>query len=111
MPKSPSDRLHGTLDLLILKTLKSQGRMHGYGISLHIQYCSRDVLRVEEGSLYPALRRMENAGWLTAEWGLTESQRRARYYSLTAAGEQQFREAEFRWSRLAEAIGRVLQEG
>jgi PadR family transcriptional regulator, regulatory protein PadR len=111
LSKYPSDRLHGALDLLVLKSLKSQGRMHGYGITLHIQYCSRDVLRVEEGSLYPALRRMEKAGWLQAEWGLTENQRRARYYSLTPAGERQFREAELRWGRLAEAIGRILQHG
>lgn len=111
MSKSSSDRLYGALDLIVLRCLKSQGRMHGYGLTLHIQHCSRDVLRVEEGSLYPALRRMEEAGWLNAEWGLTENQRRARYYSLTPEGERQFRDAELRWGRLAEAVGRILREG
>lgn len=110
MSKSSNDRLQGTLDLLVLKTLKSQGRMHGYGITLHIQHSSRDVLRVEEGSLYPALRRMEKAGWVEAEWGVTENHRRARYYRLTAAGESQLKHAEAGWARLTEAVARVLKE-
>lgn len=111
MSKNRNDRLQGTLDLLVLKSLKSQGRMHGYSITLHIQHSSRDVLRVEEGSLYPALRRMEHAGWVEAEWGVTENQRRARYYRLTAAGESRLKEAESSWARLTEAVARVLKEG
>lgn len=111
MNRSRNDRLQGTLDLLVLKTLKSQGRMHGYGITLHIQHSSRDVLRIEEGSLYPALRRMEEAGWIEAEWDVTENRRRARYYRLTSEGERQFKEAQAAWARLTEAVASVLRDG
>src|SRR6202041_3901983 len=91
--RTPSnDRLKGTLDLLVLKTLASQGRMHGYAITLRIEEISENVLRLEEGSLYPALHRMTQAGWLRSEWGVSESNRRARYYSITAAGRKQFTE-------------------
>src|SRR5205809_4322398 len=91
-----------------LKTLE-HGAMHGYGITLHIQRVSSDVLRVEEGSLYPALHRMEQDGWITAEWGTSENNRRARYYRLTATGRKQLAEEEKNWARLTEAVASVLQ--
>ena len=102
------DRLKGTLDLLVLKTLASQGRMHGYAITLRIDEISENVLRLEEGSLYPALHRMTQAGWLRSEWGVSESNRRARYYSITAAGRRQLAEETREWSQLTGAVARVL---
>ena len=102
------ERLQGTLDLLILKTLSSQDRAHGYAITLHVQKASNDALRVEEGSLYPALHRMTNEGWLKAEWGTSDNNRRARYYSLTASGRKQLSEEEKNWAELTEAVARVL---
>jgi PadR family transcriptional regulator PadR len=83
--------------------------MHGYEITLHIQRVSSDVLRVEEGSLYPALHRMEQDGWIRAEWGISENNRRARYYRLTAAGRKQLAEEEKNWARLTEAVASILQ--
>jgi transcriptional regulator len=109
MGKHPNDRLQGTLDLLVLKTLASRGRMHGYGITLHIGNISEEALRVEEGSLYPALHRMTQAGWIKAEWGASENNRRARYYSITVAGRKQLREEEESWARLTSAVARVLR--
>jgi transcriptional regulator len=103
-----NDRLKGTLDLLVLKTLASQGRMHGYAITLRIEEISENVLRLEEGSLYPALHRMTQAGWLRPEWGISESNRRARYYSVTAAGRKQLAEETQEWSQLTSAVARVL---
>lgn len=108
MTKPNSDVLQGTLALLVLKTLV-RGPMHGYGITLHIQRVSKDVLRVEEGSLYPALHRMEQEGWIRAEWGTSENNRRARYYRLTATGRKQLAEEERNWARLTEAVASVLQ--
>jgi PadR family transcriptional regulator PadR len=105
--KSKTDVLQGTLALLILKTL-TRGTMHGYGITLHIQRVSNDALRVEEGSLYPALHRMEQDGWISAEWGTTENNRRARYYRLTAAGRKQLSEEEKSWRRLTQGVASVL---
>ena len=107
--KHKNDRLQGTLDLLVLRTLASRGRMHGYGITLHIEQISKDVLRLEEGSLYPALHRMTQAGWLKDDWGASENNRRARYYSITAAGRKQLAEEEKNWAELTEAVTRVLQ--
>jgi PadR family transcriptional regulator, regulatory protein PadR len=107
MMKQKNDTLQGTLGLLVLKTL-SQGPMHGWGITLQIQDISGEVLRVEEGSLYPALHRMEQEGWIAAEWGLSENNRRARYYRLTAAGRKQLAEEEQNWKQLTEAVARVL---
>jgi PadR family transcriptional regulator, regulatory protein PadR len=104
-----NDRLQGTLDLLVLKTLSSRGRMHGYGITLHIQQISQDALRIEEGSLYPALHRMTQAGWLKAEWGASENNRRARYYTVTATGRKQLQEEEENWTGLTDAVSRVLR--
>src|SRR5580704_15934655 len=109
MRKHTNDRLQGTLDLLVLKTLSSQGRMHGYGITLRIEQISGNTLRLEEGSLYPALHRMTQSGWLRAEWGASENNRRARYYSITAAGRKQLAEEERNWAQLMDAVGRVLR--
>jgi PadR family transcriptional regulator PadR len=102
-----NDTLQGTLALLVLKTLL-QGPMHGWGVTLHIQEVSDQVLRVEEGSLYPALHRMEQAGWIAAEWGVSENNRRARYYRLTAAGRKQLAAEETNWKQLTDAVARVL---
>jgi PadR family transcriptional regulator, regulatory protein PadR len=107
--KHNNDRLQGTLDLLVLKTLVSRGRMHGYGITLHIEKISEEVLRLEEGSLYPALHRMTQSGWLRSEWGASEHNRRARYYSITAAGRRQLAAEEKGWTQLTEAVARVLR--
>jgi len=109
MSKHANDRLQGTLDLLVLKTLTSRGPMHGYGITLHIEQISREILRLEEGSLYPALHRMTQAGWLRPEWGASENNRRARYYSITAAGRRQLDQEERNWSALTGAVARVLK--
>src|ERR1700751_3794234 len=104
-----NDRLQGTLDLLVLTTLASRGSMHGYAITLHVETVSKDVLRLEEGSLYPALHRMSQAGWLRAEWSEAENKRRARYYSITAAGRKHLAEEEENWASLTGAVARVLQ--
>ncbi len=109
MPKHTNDRLQGTLDLLVLKTLASRGKMHGYAITLHVEQISENVLRLEEGSLYPALHRMTQAGWLKAEWGASENNRRARFYSITAAGRKQLAEEEESWAELTDAVARVLR--
>jgi PadR family transcriptional regulator, regulatory protein PadR len=108
MGRQNGDVLQGTLDLLILRMLM-KGPMHGYRIAVHIERVSDDVLRVEEGSLYPALHRIEHAGWIKAEWGLTETNRRARFYSLTAAGRKQLAREEENWRRLTEAVAKVLK--
>lgn len=109
MPKTKNDILQGTLDLLVLKTIAAQGRMHGYAITAHIQRVSSELLRVEEGSLYPALHRMSQDGWLRAEWGTTEKNRQARFYSITAAGRKQLELEEESWARLREGVQRVLR--
>jgi PadR family transcriptional regulator PadR len=109
MAPQKNDILQGTLALLVLKTLASNRRMHGYAVTTHIQRVSADLLRVEEGSLYPALHRMEQLGWLRSEWGLTEKNREARFYSLTAKGRKQLALEEESWSRLTEGVGRVLR--
>lgn len=109
MPPSRNDILQGTLALLVLKTLASNRRMHGYAITTHIQRVSADLLRVEEGSLYPALHRMEQLGWLRSEWDVTERGREARFYSLTAKGRKQLATEEESWNRLTEGVARVLR--
>jgi PadR family transcriptional regulator PadR len=109
MPKHTNDRLQGTLDLLVLKTLESLGPMHGYGITLHVERVSKDILRLEEGSLYPALHRMTQSRWLRSEWGASENNRRARYYSITAAGRKQLAAEERNWAQLTEAVAHVLR--
>jgi transcriptional regulator len=105
---SRTDLLQGTLDLLILRTLQN-GPMHGWSISERIQQISRDVLQVNQGSLYPALHRLEHQGWISAEWGVSELGRRARFYTLTKLGRQQLESETANWERLSEAIGRVLK--
>ncbi len=105
---SKLDLLQGTLDLLILRTLQA-GPQHGWAISERIQQISQDVLRVNQGSLYPALHRLEHQGWIVAEWGVSELGRRARFYSLTAAGRKQLDAERESWTKLTNAIGRVLE--
>jgi PadR family transcriptional regulator, regulatory protein PadR len=107
MKKKP-DTLQGTLDLLILRTLSSRGPVHGYGIAVHIEQVSGDILTVEEGSLYPALHRMELGGWIASEWNLTANKRRARYYRITPAGRKKLAEEEQSWRMLTDAVTRVL---
>ncbi len=106
--QSRLDLLQGTLDLLVLRTLQN-GPMHGWSISERIQQISQDVLRVNQGSLYPALHRLEHQGWIKAEWGVSELGRRARFYRLSAAGRKQLEHETNDWTRLAAAIGRVLE--
>ena len=108
MIKAKTDLLQGTLDLLVLKTLALEP-MHGWGISQRIQQMSRDVLRVNQGSLYPALHRLEQQGWISAEWGESENNRRAKYYKLTAAGRKQLAVERETWERFSEAIDLILQ--
>jgi transcriptional regulator len=109
MPKNKNDILQGTLGLLVLKTLAAQGRMHGYAITAHIQRVSADSLRVEEGSLYPALHRMAQDGWLRGEWDTTEKNRQARFYTITAAGRKQLELEQENWGRLRDGVQRVLR--
>lgn len=108
MGKAHSDVLQGTLDLLVLRTL-ARGPMHGYGIVVHIQKVSAEVLRVEEGSLYPALHRIEQTGWISSEWGVSDNNRRAKYYRLTAAGRKQLEKEEANWDKLTRAVAKVLR--
>jgi len=107
MPREDRNLLQGTLDILILKTL-SWGPMHGYGIASWIEGQSKDALRVEEGSLYPALHRMERKGWIASEWQLTENKRRAKLYRLTRDGRRQLRADLSEWKRFAGAVASVL---
>jgi PadR family transcriptional regulator, regulatory protein PadR len=104
----PTDRLQGTLDLLILRVLR-QETMHGWGIAQQIQQISRDVLTVNQGSLYPALRRLEERGWIEASWGTSENNRRARFYRLTTQGRRQLAEETTSWEEFVVAVTRVLQ--
>ena len=108
MAIQPTDRLQGTLDLLILRVVR-QERMHGWGIAQQIQHISRDVLQVNQGSLYPALRRLEERGWIRAEWGTSDNNRRARFYELTATGRRQLSQETASWEEFVLAVTRVLQ--
>ena len=105
-----NDILQGTLALLVLQTLAAGRKMHGYAITAHIHRISDQLLRVEEGSLYPALHRMEQDGWVRAEWGKTEKGREARFYAITAKGRRQLEEEQQNWRRLTEGVARVLTE-
>jgi len=107
--RQKNDILQGTLALLVLRPLDTQGRTHGYAITQHIQRASNNLLRVEEGSLYPALHRMEQDGWVRADWGTTEKNRQARFYALTAAGHRQLAREQESWARLTEGVRRVLR--
>ncbi len=101
--------LQGSLDLLVLKTLAQTSSLHGYGIVLHIQRASNELLRVEEGSLYPALHRMEQSGWIRSEWAQTETGRKAKYYKLSAAGRKQLGQAEESFEQLVKGVRAVLR--
>ena len=103
------DSLQGSLPVMVLKILGRRGPLHGYGITAQIESMSKDVLRVEEGSLYPALHRMEEAGWIKARWVTTENKRRARLYEITSAGRKQLEDEEVRWKLVTAAVGQVLQ--
>ena len=109
MTRTNSDQLHGTLDLLVLRTLLA-GPQHGYGIAQRLHQLSDEVLQVEEGSLYPALYRMEQRGWITSEWAITDMNRRARFYKLTRAGRKQVEAETGSWQRLSGAIDRIISE-
>lgn len=109
MPKSKNDKLQGTLTLLVLRTLASRGALHGYGLCEHIHSVSSELLQVEEGSLYPALHRMEQDNWISSEWIVTAKGRKAKVYSLTPEGRQQLALEEAAWERLTSGVARVLQ--
>lgn len=111
MGKPKNDILRGTLGMLVLKTLAVHERLHGYAITQQIQRTSADLLRVEEGSLYPALHRMEQDGWVKADWGVTEKNRQARFYRLTAAGRRELASEEAGWEQLTEGVRLVLEQG
>ena len=108
MANTRTDLMQGTLELLILKTL-SREKMHGYGIAQRIHTAVDDLLKVEDGSLYPALYRMEERGWIASEWGTSENNRRAKFYKLTRAGRQQLAAQSVNWERISQAVMRVLQ--
>ena len=101
--------LLGSLGFLVLKTLSQAGSLHGYGIVLHIQRASDELLRVEEGSLYPALHRMEQSGWISSEWALTETNRKAKYYKLTAAGKKELQEVEKSFDQVVKGVRAMLR--
>jgi transcriptional regulator len=107
-PSTNADQLHGTLDMLVLKVLQA-GPQHGYGIAQRLHVLSAEVLQVEEGSLYPALYRMEQRGWITSTWGQSENNRRARFYQLARAGRKQLAAETASWQRLTAAVTRVLE--
>jgi PadR family transcriptional regulator PadR len=108
LPQSPNDRLQGTLDLLVLKTL-AHGPMHGWSVALRIQEVSQDALLINQGSLYPALHRLEDAGYVASEWGTSENNRRAKYYHLTPLGKKQLQLETESWQRFADAVALVLR--
>jgi transcriptional regulator len=105
--RTNADQLHGTLDMLVLKTLEGEP-LHGYAVAVRLQQLSIDVLRVEEGSLYPALYRMEQRGWISSSWSLSENNRKARYYRMTRAGRRQLEAETASWRRLTGAVERIL---
>src|SRR6266849_7149529 len=104
-----SDVLQGTLDLMVLKTLDTLGRQHGYGIAQRIQQISQDALHLNQGTLYPALLRLEQRGWIDSEWGVSENNRKAKFYTLTKAGRKQLREETEDWQRMSAIINRLLE--
>ncbi len=108
MDKKQMELLQGTLDMLILKAV-SLGPLHGYGILLRIQQISKDRLEIQQGSLYPALYRLEHQGWISSEWGESEKKRKAKYYRLTAAGRRKLQTEAEKWNRMADVIARILQ--
>src|SRR5512134_1348058 len=109
MAQTRSDVLQGTLDLMVLKTLDTLGPMHGYGIAQRIQKVSNDVLYLNQGTLYPALLRLEQRGWISSSWGTSENNRKARFYALTRSGRRQLAREEDEWRRTVEIMGRLLR--
>lgn len=109
MPTTKAEVLQGTLDLLVLKTLDTMGPMHGFGIALRIQQVSEDLLQLNQGSLYPALLRLEQRSWIASKWGVSENNRKAKYYSLTRTGRKQLRDETAGWNQMAAVINRVLK--
>jgi PadR family transcriptional regulator, regulatory protein PadR len=109
MSTSKSEVLQGTLDLLVLKTLDSMGPMHGFGIAMRIQQVSQDLLQLNQGTLYPALLRLEQRGWIASKWGVSENNRRAKFYSLTRIGRKQLAQETESWDRMSAMINRVLR--
>ena len=107
--KHSNDRLQGTIDLVVLRLLDRRGPLHGYAITQQIAAASKNVLQLQEGSLYPALHRMSQTGWLRASWGASENGRRARFYEITAEGRRQLAEEEKKWAELTDAVARVLR--
>jgi PadR family transcriptional regulator PadR len=108
MPEIKSDVLQGTLDLMVLKTLESMGPLHGYGIARRIEQVSEDTVSLNQGTIYPALLRLEQRGWVKAEWGMSETKRRAKFYSLTRSGRKQMDEETENWERMAATMARFL---
>ena len=111
MASGKSDILQGTLDLIVLKTLETMGPLHGYGLAVRIQQVSVNILHLNQGTLYPALLRLEQKGWITSEWGASENNRKARFYTLSKAGKKQLREETANWERFAGVMQRVLTPG
>ena len=109
MPSSKSEVLQGTLDLLVLKTLDTMGPMHGLGIAIRIQQVSEDLLQLNQGTLYPALLRLEQRGWIASKWGVSENNRKAKFYALTKSGRKQLAAEQENWQKIAGVIGRMLQ--
>jgi PadR family transcriptional regulator, regulatory protein PadR len=109
MPKTRNDKLQGTLTLLVLRTLDARGPMHGYALCAHIHSVSEQLVQVEEGSLYPALHRMEQDGWISATWEITEKGRKAKVYAITPRGKKQLADECESWERLTRGVGRVLR--
>ena len=110
MGENKSDVLQGTLDLMVLKTLESMGPQHGYGIARRIEQVSNDSLRLNQGTIYPALLRLRQRGWIRADWGTSENNRRARYYSLTRVGRRQIGKETENWERIAATMARLLAD-
>ncbi len=109
MPSPKAEVLQGTLDLLVLKTLDSMGPLHGFGIAQRIQQVSEELLQLNQGTLYPALLRLEQRGWIASQWGVSENNRKAKYYSLTRAGRKQLLEEVESWERMSAVINRLLK--
>ncbi len=109
MPRTQNDKLQGTLTLLVLRTLDSRGPLHGYGLCAHIHAVSDELVQVEEGSLYPALHRMEQDGWISSKWEMTEKGRKAKVYAITAKGRKQLADEQESWARLTRGVARVLR--
>jgi PadR family transcriptional regulator, regulatory protein PadR len=109
MQTSKAEVLQGTLDLLVLKTLDTMGSMHGFGMALRIQQVSGNVLRLNQGTLYPALLRLEQRGWIKSKWGVSDNKRRAKFYSLTRTGRKQLSDEAAEWNQMAAVINRVLK--